>query len=182
MRQKETTYVTTPDNLPLRDRHDIHATLGRLALPKDEYFVLGGANMVLRGIKPSTVDIDVLVSRSLFDRLYYRMGALLKEPPQSAIQRGATNLTAWLQNDNLPIPLSATTALGDGCYPMSFESHVERTELVDGIPCSILDDVIAAKAALQRTKDISDLRYIGDFIGAPIELTQPPIAGPLHSS
>jgi hypothetical protein len=179
MRRLEAEYVVTPNNLPLKGKEAIIETLGKLAMPKEEYFVLGGANMVLRGIKPSTVDIDVLVSRSLFDRLHYRMGAAMKQPPASAIRRGARNLTAWLQNDNLPLPLSATTSLGDGCYPMSFESHVGRTELVDDIPCSILDDVIAAKASLQRTKDLSDLRYISNFTGEPIELTQPPIAGPL---
>lgn len=181
MRHLEAEYITTPNDLPLRGRSEIFETLGKLAMPVDEYFVLGGANMVLRGIKPTTVDIDVLVTHSLFDRLYYRMGAVLKQPPRSALLRGASNLTAWLQA-GLPIPLSATTALGDGCYPMSFNSHAERTELVDGIPCSILDDVIAAKSALQREKDLSDLQRISEFTGSPIELTLPPIAGPLHNS
>ena len=178
---EEAAYVKTPENLPLRDRYDIHEALGVLAMPKEQYFVLGGANMVLRGIKPFTVDIDVLVGGSLFDRLRYRMGAELKQPPLSALRRGATNLTAWKQ-EGLPIPLSATTSLGDGCYPMSFDSHVVRTELVHGIPCSILEDVIAAKAALQRPKDLVDLDYISAFTGETIDLAENPIVRPLYDS
>jgi hypothetical protein len=175
-------YVETKETLPLRERDHILTTLGKLSMPKDEYFVLGGANMVLRGIKYYTPDVDVLVSNNLFGRLRRVKDAVIKQPPDSAVRRGATNTTVWINTWETPIPLSATTGLGDGCYPMTFESHKDRVEMVDGIPCSVLDDVIAAKSSLQRKKDFVDLQRISNFLGTAIEVNQPPIIGPLHFS
>jgi hypothetical protein len=175
-------YFEAKTMLPPRNRADIHWTLGRLSMPVNSYFVLGGANMVLRGIKRQTTDIDVLVSDNLFAELGQRPDAEIKNPPKSAIERGASNTTVWIHSTETALPLSATTALGDGCYPMSFESHRDRVEMVDGVPCSLLEDVIAAKASLQRFKDLRDLRRIEVFTGESIILTPNPIAGPLHQS
>ena len=175
-------YVQSPVNLPLVGEQEIIATVEHLDLPIEEYFVLGGANLVLRGIRRATTDLDVLVSDELFGSLQQVDGSEIKLPPKPAIRRGASNTTVWVKNNRTPIPLSATTSLGDGYYPMSFESHKDRVELVQGIPCIALDEVIAAKSALQREKDLLDLEDIGRYLGRVIPLSLNPVIRPLELS
>lgn len=158
----------------------IKQTLDILGMPKDQYFVIGGANLVLRDILHRTIDIDMLVSDSLFEGLQWVDGSFLKFPPEKARDRGATNQT--VANNSLPMPISATTSLGDGYYPMSFDDNRESVELVDGIPCISLDDVIASKEALQRPKDITHLHRIARHLGTVCDLPEPTIANPILTS
>lgn len=182
MAVKSESYIETPEHLPLLGEDEILATIDYLNMPTSDYFVLGGANLVLRGIKHSTPDLDVLVSDSLFESLQAVKGSQIKQPPKPAIMRGASNTTVWVQNDRTPIPLSATTSLGDGYYPMSFESHRDRVETIQGIPCISLDEVIAAKSALQREKDLLNLEDVSRFIGRAISLSTQSVVGPLWQS
>ncbi len=175
-------YKDTPEHLPLLGEDEILVTIDYLNMPTSDYFVIGGANLVLRGIKYSTPDLDVLVSDSLFESLQSVDSSQIKQPPKPAIMRGASNTTVWVKNDRTPIPLSATTSLGDGYYPMSFESHRDRVETVQGVPCVSLEEVIAAKSALQREKDLLDLDDISRFIGQAISLCPRPAVGPLWES
>src|SRR6185369_8597274 len=122
------TESTLPKQLPRRGVQAILATMDYLRLPKDGYFVIGGANLVLRGIKTDTPDIDVMVANGIFDLLSRRKGAEIKEPPQSAKDRGATNTSVWLESSKMLLPVSATTHLGDGYYPMTFYESCFYTE------------------------------------------------------
>ena len=90
--------------------------------------------MVLRGIKPRTHDLDILVSDSLLANLSNRKGAVIKRPPLRARLQGAINDTVWLNTTETDIPVSATNSLGDGYYPLSFQTHKDQVELVDGVP------------------------------------------------
>ena len=172
----------TLEQLPLLGEKEILTTINYLGMPVDEYFVIGGANLVLRGIKNLTPDLDVLVSSDLFESLQQIDGSQIKQLPLRAINRGAVNTTVWVKNESTPIPLSATTLLGDGYYPMSFESHKGKVETVKDVPCIALSEVIAAKSALQRTKDFIDLHNIGRFIGKIIILDLNPLVDPLLKS
>lgn len=169
-------------SLPRLDKAAIHKTMGYLALPQQEYFVIGGANLVLRDIRKETVDVDMLVSQGIFDWLKKRRGAEIHEPPEQAIARGADNKTVWVKNARTPVPVSATTALGDGYYPMSFDGYREHTEIVEGVTCLTLEHVQASKEALQRPKDIEDLAAIADFLDEPLELPKPTVLMPLLES
>jgi hypothetical protein len=164
--------------LPRLGKEAIVKTMGYLALPREEYFVIGGANLVLRDIRDTTIDIDMLVSDGVFGWLAKRKGAEMHEPPKLAIARGADNQTVWVKNNRTPIPVSATTALGDGYYPMSFESHREHTETIEGVTCLTLEHVRASKEALQRTKDVEDLASIAHFLGEPLDLPEPTVKNP----
>lgn len=175
-------YPVTREVLSQREKADILQTLSALNLPYGGYFVIGGANMVLRSIKSRTEDIDILVSDEVFVKLQDLPGAELHEPPRRAIAQGADNNTVWVRNPDLTLPVSATTRLGDGYYPLSFETHVSETDLIDGIPCLALHHVEAAKSALQRPKDLLDLDDIARFTGRSIDLPQPIFVGPLGIS
>ena len=43
--------------------------LEKLNFPKDEYYVLSGASLVLRGIKEEANDLDLCISEELFDQI-----------------------------------------------------------------------------------------------------------------
>lgn len=175
-------YPKIKEFLPLSDRQGVIDTLAGLGISTSEYFVIGGANMVLRDVKLLTTDVDILVSDAAFAVLQEMPGAELHEPPLRARRQGADNNTVWIRNRTTPLPISATTRLGDGFYPLSFETHREATELVEGIPCLTLDHVEAAKTALQRPKDILDLRDIARHLGKFVDLPQPAFVPPFQIS
>ncbi len=43
--------------------------LKELNLPKDEYYVLSGTSLVIRGIKEQAGDLDLCISRELFEQI-----------------------------------------------------------------------------------------------------------------
>lgn len=43
--------------------------LEKLNLPKDEYYVLSGASLVIRGIREQAGDLDLCISRELFEQI-----------------------------------------------------------------------------------------------------------------
>ncbi len=43
--------------------------LRELNLPKDEYYVLSGASLVIRGIREQAGDLDLCISRELFEQI-----------------------------------------------------------------------------------------------------------------
>ena len=43
--------------------------LEELNLPKDEYYVLSGASLVIRGIREQAGDLDLCISRELFEQI-----------------------------------------------------------------------------------------------------------------
>ena len=43
--------------------------LKELNLPKDEYYVLSGASLVIRGIREQAGDLDLCISRELFEQI-----------------------------------------------------------------------------------------------------------------
>lgn len=48
------------------DKQEVIKQLRDLNLPKDEYYVLSGASLVLRGICEECSDIDLCISEELF--------------------------------------------------------------------------------------------------------------------
>ena len=166
--------------LPLRSKTDILETLTVLDLPPDEYFLVGGANLVLRGIKQATRDIDALCSGELFGELSARLDVQIKDPPRSALAQGATNKTIWLERTDLAIPFTATTKMGDGYFPQSFEEYKDQVELIEEFPCVSLDVVRASKAALRRpypASDLSDLCLIDISLGLETDPLPAPSVG-----
>lgn len=169
--------------LPQVGPEAIHETLNYLELPHDHFLIIGGAALVLRGIKPTTEDLDMLVSDDAFSSLSLRPGAEIKQPPTRARLQGADNTTVWVRNSSTAIPISATTALGDGYYPLSFNMHKHREEIVQGLPCLSLVEISASKTALQRPKDIDDLHAIASHLGEIVTtLPKPTIATPWLNS
>ncbi len=56
------------------DKQEIIKRLRELNLPKDEYYVLSGASLVLRGIREKCSDIDLCISEELFADVKDKLG------------------------------------------------------------------------------------------------------------
>lgn len=138
----------------------IRASLTYLDLGFEEYFVNGSANLVLRGIRHHAPDLDLVVNDETFEWMSEHADASFHPPATSSSDRGRNNTTVWLINERTPIPVSATTSLPDGEYPISFESHKDKVDIVSEIPLLDLDEIVAIKKHLGRERDKRDLKLI----------------------
>ena len=182
-----TSYTTTAEVLPDRGAQEIVETLDelniRLRERSEEFVIIGGANLVLRGIRRATVDIDMLVSEGAFNAMAELDGAKIKLPPKRALANGATNTSVWLNVDWTKVPVSGATEMGDGYYPISYSAYADQDlELFGGHACAPLDDVWGSKVALQRPKDIPDLQLIAMTTGRSTQLPAPIYRGPFLDS
>lgn len=180
-------YPYTTEALELKERGDIVRTLDclndRLGEYSEEFVIIGGANLVLRSIKRATTDVDILVSDGAFEVIKTLEGAKLKQPPKRALAHGATNTSVWLGGVWTRIPVSATTEMGDGYFPLSYAKYaVIDLELIAGHACAPLDDVWGSKVALQRPKDMPDLMAIARHTGRSTLLPAPTYRGPFVDS
>lgn len=160
-------------SLPQLGEEAIFESLYELGIPEEGYVVIGGANLVLRGIRGTTEDIDILVSDELFTDLSNHPLAKIKKPPLEAQLNGATNESVWVKSEGLYLPVSATQSMGDGFYPISFDESKPRSEVVKHVPCASLEEIIKSKQHLRRVKDIGDLALISEFLGENIEIPVP---------
>lgn len=148
-------------------------TLAELELNPSSYVVTGGASLVLREIKETTTDIDLLVSDTAYRQLLSVKGAVQHRPPAEAIWRGASNTTIELKSVGI-LPVSATPTLyGAGYHEMSYNRVKLTANRVKGIPCLSIDEMIASKTALRRAKDIADLRLIAKYLGRNLRIPEP---------
>lgn len=137
------------------------------------FIVLGGANLVLRDIIGYTGDIDLLVDDEMHTKLSSRPDAVMKNPPYTAIERGARNISVCFDESVYGVPISATRAMGDGFYPISFETQEPYIEYFYGFPLQGLGELINSKQALVRPKDVEHLREIQEATGMQIEIVTP---------
>lgn len=145
---------------------DIQDTLSSLMLDDSNYFLIGGANLALRGLRTAIEDIDMLA-----DSVAVR--ELAQEPGATITKRNTypgSNKTVHISNPYLKLPVSATIRLGQPHYPLNFYRHQEYTELIHGVPCMSLGLVMASKRALGRGKDLEDIEHIEIVLQQQAEL------------
>ena len=51
------------------NKEQLLSLLSKLNLPKDEYYVLSGASLVIRGIREQAKDLDLCISKELFEQI-----------------------------------------------------------------------------------------------------------------
>ena len=155
----------------------------RLGEFSEEFVVIGGANLVLRRLRSETTDIDILASDEAFTAMQELEGAVIKQPPKRALARGATNTSVWLNTTWTKVPVSASTGMGDGYYPISYSQYEDvELEIIWGHAVAPLDHVWESKVALQRPKDIPDLSIIARATGRSFILPAPIYQGPYLDS
>lgn len=118
---------------------DIIDICNSLNLNPDEYCLGFGGALVLYGIKDSTVDIDINVTNTLFNKLsqIYKVDYAMFNEPYICI---------------------------DGIVDIFIGNNIDSKTYIEGIPVFTLQEIIEAKKRLGRPKDIEDIKCIEEFI------------------
>ncbi len=125
-------------------KSEIIKSIKNLNLSVDDYVVISGASMVLQGIKKQTRDVDIAVTKQLYDKL-------LKEY-NCQFERNFLGNQVWYIN---------------GCVNFStnfYEMSKKDCVFVDGVPCQNIESIIKLKKFLNREKDKSDIDLLQNFI------------------
>lgn len=124
----------------------ILARLKQLRLPDGDYVVHSSASLVLRGILERAGDVDVVCRGAAWQFALERVAA-----GDAVLDRGV---------DDQRVSVGDDVELYDGWFGEEAGAVVGRAELVAGVPCAPLAEVIAMKERLGRPKDREHLALI----------------------
>lgn len=125
---------------------DILRSLEQLALDEALYVVHSSASLVLRGVLETAGDVDIVAHGSAWRRA------------EEMVRDGAASLDRGTHDQR--VSLGSDVEIYDGWLGESGEAVVSRAEIVQGVPCAPLQDVIAMKLRLDRPKDRRHLELI----------------------
>lgn len=120
------------------NKEQIIRILKEYDLDTNNYIVISGSAMVLLGIKDTTNDIDISVTKEYYDYLLTNYDC---------------NLERINENNNKIYYIDKKINFGYDYY--SFDSLK-----IEGIPVQKLDDIIKLKESLNRKKDQKDLELL----------------------
>lgn len=124
------------------NRQDILNALNKYHFDINEYMVISGASMVLQGIKESTNDIDISVSKKYYDYLVKNY--------KCDIEKVINGLNIYLIDDIINFSTN----------------YYNRDEVVmyKGFPIQSLEGIKKLKLGLNRAKDISDINKLDKYL------------------
>ena len=125
------------------NRKDIFDILNSYNFDKNEYIVISGGSMVAHGIKDTTRDIDISVSKKLYDELLNNYNCNLE----------------WHDDKN-----NVDIYYIDDVINFSTNFYNKETEIIDGIRFQTLDSIINMKKEFNRVKDIEDIKKINAYL------------------
>ena len=131
---------------------DILARLAELDLDPAHYVVHSTASLALRGVLTEAGDLDVVARGAAW------------ETALALVRGGKATLDRGVQDQR--VSLNGDVEVYDGWLGESAASVISRAELVDGIPCAPITDVIAMKERLGRPKDHRHLELIRAYLAA----------------
>lgn len=122
------------------NKNDIVRIMNEFGLPKENYWIVTGAGLVMHGVKSQTKDIDLGCTTKLCDSLIYRgYDAQVLEDGLRLIKIG----------DNIEI----------------FENwFVDSIVELDGLPVATLESIKKQKIELGREKDLKDIDLINKHL------------------
>ena len=116
-------------------KEDIINRVNRLNFPKDDYWLVSGAVMVLNGFREETSDIDMGCTARLADMLE-------KQYPFTFTEDGRRHFRI---DEDVEV----------------FEEWLEGSiEYIEGIPVTSVDGLLTMKRKLGRDKDLRDIELI----------------------
>lgn len=119
-------------------KNDILSILKEYNFNNDDFIILSGAALVLFGIKESTMDIDLAVSKKLYNSLLKRDNCILEK------NIGKYNI--WILDDIINFSDNG------------FDSF--KYIISDGYKVQMLESIYELKKKLSRDKDKEDLEKI----------------------
>ena len=110
--------------------------LNSFGFPRNEYVILSGGSLLLRGLREETADFDLSASEALVHSLD------LKNCPKDEV--------------GCYVPFE----------DVQMKPDMERRnfDVVEGFQCQTLEDILALKRRLMRPKDIKDIEAIEIFL------------------
>ena len=124
------------------NKEKIVKILNEYNLDKQEYIVISGAAMVLLGIKESTKDIDIGVTKDYYDYLLSHYNCVFDI-------YNVFNNACYMIDDTINFGI---------------DYYTNDNVLIDGIPVQTIDDIINLKKSLNRKKDIEDIKKIKNYL------------------
>lgn len=125
--------------------------LEKLNLPNDDFAIFGSAPLVIRNIKETNKDLDIIVKKSLWNEL-------IKKYPVT-IQVVENKQYEFIIIGN--IELSYTLIGVNGINPKTI---VDKADIISGYRFVKLEDVKFCKLCWNRDKDINDIKLIDQYL------------------
>ncbi|MBR3172459.1 hypothetical protein IKF21_00860 [Candidatus Saccharibacteria bacterium] len=114
------------------NKEEFVAVLEEMALPKDQFIILSGGSLLMRGLRDTTADLDLCMTKKLAQDIK------LYDLPQD--EKGLYN------------PRENVQAMDD--------YDEKEFDLVDGYQCETLESILEFKKRLRRPKDLKDIARI----------------------
>ena len=124
-----------------------------LGLPEGEFALFGSAPIVVRGIRPFSHDIDMIVSEKVWNEY-----AKKPEWQRTTFERDG-KVVEMLENNLLEL----YKVWGPGEWDI--EALLQRAEIINGLPFVSLNDVLQWKEISARDKDLKDVELIKKYLG-----------------
>lgn len=121
------------------------AAVRALELPPDDYAVFGSAPMLAWGLVAEVGDIDLVATRSAWQR------ACRIETPETA------------PGGDQVVHVGSGIDIFNGWLSLDIDAVIRRAEMIDGLPVARLSDVAAYKRLLDRPKDRIHLELLEAF-------------------
>ena len=116
--------------------------LEELVFPKDEYYVLSGASLVLRGIREEANDLDLCISEELFNQIKDKF---------NLIQEKKNECGFYKINDNLEIVVDKKDDF--------------KMEIGENYNLEDLQTILDFKIKRNKPKDKEDIENIKKYLG-----------------
>ena len=118
------------------NKQEFVAVLEEMGLPKDEYAILSGGSLLLRGLRETTADVDISMTKRL--------------------AREIDLYSAPRDEDGFYQPRENVQAIDD--------FGETEFDIVDGYQCESLGSILAFKKQKMRPKDLKDIEKIEEAL------------------
>lgn len=134
---------------------DILTEVRKLALPDGHYCVIGSGILSAKGLREAH-DLDILVSRELYDR---KVSEGWEMRPWT--KPGYEGRTPYLVSGEVELYLEVAYGPEGNRY---LSDLVADAEVIEGIPFMSLGELMRAKRAYGRPKDFADIALIEEYL------------------
>ena len=119
------------------NKQEFIAVLEEMGWPKDEYVILSGGSLLLRGLREATADVDIRMTKRLAREI-----DLYNAPRDEG---------GYFQpRENMQV----TDNFDEGT----------KFDVVDGYQCESLESILAFKKRMMRPKDLKDIEKIEEVL------------------
>lgn len=124
------------------NKNNIIDILKKYNFDNSKYLVISGAAMVLYGIKDSTNDIDIAVTKDYYNYLLSNYNCIFERVNE----------------------YGNSCYMMDNCINFGINYYSDNKEFIESIPVQSIEDLLQLKKYLNRDKDIFDIEKIKRYI------------------